>query len=144
IAVLVGRLRTFAEDADVLFLLQRKEWGRSLTLRGMGYTAVILSILTVLIYAFLLPFLITLHGLTMSSVVSLAVFTLIWSMIGAIWRNLIEGRYRGWRKWLWKLLSTIILGATYVIPVIIFGADWLQLLLPIALGAVFLLALMRL
>ena len=47
--IFLGRLRTFTEEADVLFLLQKQTWGRGLKLRGFGYTAFMLLLLTAVV-----------------------------------------------------------------------------------------------
>ncbi|QYR22693.1 ABC transporter permease [Paenibacillus sp. sptzw28] len=135
IVVLIGRLRTFAEDADVLFLLQKKEWVRSLTLRGLGYTSVILAFMASIVYALLLPFLVAIHHLSAGSIIALWGYTVEWAIIGAIWRNLIDGRYRGWRKIVWKTAAAALLTVTYVVPGVVTGTGWDQLLLPIVVGA---------
>ncbi|MFC4102361.1 ABC transporter permease [Paenibacillus xanthanilyticus] len=92
-----ARFRTFAEDADVLFL-HRSAWRRGLLAYGFGYTAAGLVVPGIVIYAILLPFLMGVHGLGIADVALL--FSAAWSvsLAGALWRNRIHGRLRGFRK----------------------------------------------
>ncbi|MFC5651879.1 ABC transporter permease [Paenibacillus solisilvae] len=143
IVIFLGRLRTFAEEADVLILLQKGKWGRGLVLRGAGYTAFILALITALVYVLLLPFLVSINHLAAPSIVSMFVYTWIWALIGAIWRNLIDARFHGFRKWAVKLTAMALLAVTYFIPIVLVGLDWIGLLLPMLIGVVVLLVFMR-
>ncbi|TYP71865.1 ABC transporter permease [Paenibacillus methanolicus] len=93
-----ARFRTFAEDADMLFLVQRGEWRRGLLLYGFAYTAAGLAVPGLLIYALLLPVLMGVHGMQLSHVALLLAAAWSVSLAGAVWRNRIHGRFRGWRK----------------------------------------------
>jgi ABC-2 type transport system permease protein len=143
IVIFLGRLRTFAEEADVLILLQKKAWGRGLVLRGTLYTAFMLALLTIIIYVLLLPFLVSINHLPSSAIGSMFVYTWIWAWIGVIWRNLIDARYAGLRKWGSKLAAMALLSVTYFIPIVFVGTDWLRLLLPVLMGVVVLILSIR-
>ncbi|NBD23116.1 ABC transporter permease [Paenibacillus glycinis] len=135
VVVFVGRLRTFAEEADVLFLLQRRTWGRGMMLRGAAYTAAVLLFLTALVYAVLLPFFVAVHHFSAATLVTMIVYTWAWACIGAVWRNLLEARFSGFRKWLVKTAVLLLLAITYLIPMIYWGSSPARLLPPILIGA---------
>ncbi|BBH21901.1 ABC transporter permease [Paenibacillus baekrokdamisoli] len=143
VVILIGRLRTFTEDADVLILLQKKKWGRGLVLRGIGYTSIKLAFLTALVYVLLLPFLVPIHHLPTASIVSMIIYTWIWSWISSLWRNLLEARFVGLRKWVGKLAAMALLAVTYFYPITLVGEHWRQLFVPISIGVIVLLVTIR-
>ncbi|CAH1216803.1 hypothetical protein PAECIP111893_04177 [Paenibacillus plantiphilus] len=134
IAVVAGRMRTFVEEADVLFLQQQQSWSRRIIIYSVFYTAGGLVPLCAALYALGAPSLIGIHGLGIGEASILCLFTIIWALIGAIWRNLIDGRYRGWRNGMWKLGSTFVLAVTYFSSTYLIGEKYGWLLLPICLG----------
>ncbi|MBW7476840.1 ABC transporter permease [Paenibacillus oenotherae] len=133
--VAMSRLRTFAEEADVLFLQQMRPWSRKLTAYGAVYTAVSLIPFIALLLGLAAPSLIGLHHLGTGSLLILFLFTLIWAMLGAVWRNLIEGRYRGWRKAFLHIGLLLLLAVTYMGSSYLAGGEHVWLLLPSFLGA---------
>ncbi|WP_274652926.1 ABC transporter permease [Paenibacillus humicola] len=119
VLVFAGRLRTFAEEADVLFLLQRREWTRGLYLRGMLYTAAALAFVTALAYGLLLPYLSALHQVPPGRVALMALFTAELAFLAAVQRSLVEARYRGFRRYAAKYgcgIALAVLFAAAVVP----------------------------
>ncbi|QHW29872.1 hypothetical protein GZH47_02850 [Paenibacillus rhizovicinus] len=141
--VFIGRLRTFTEEADVLFLIQKRSWGRGLLVRGTAYTALVLLFMTTLVYALLFPFFIAVHHFPASHIVVMILYTWVWACIGAVWRNLIEARFLGLLKWVVKTAVTLLLAAAYLVPMIAIGTSPLQLLAPLLIGAAALGLLLR-
>ncbi|MBM7564812.1 ABC transporter permease [Paenibacillus sacheonensis] len=144
VVIFVGRLRTFTEEADVLFLLQKQSWGRGLLRRGAVYTALMLLVLTALVYVLLFPFFLAVHHFPASAIIAMVLYTWMWAMIGAMGRNIIEARFIGFRKWAMKTAAMLLLAATYLIPMIVLGTSPLDLLVPILAGAVAAVLLLRL
>ncbi|MFC4812561.1 ABC transporter permease [Paenibacillus sp. GCM10023250] len=134
IVVFAGRFRSFAEDADVLFLLRNRSWIRGLLLRGAAYTAGVLLLLTAAVYGVLLPFFAAAHHFPAGTIVMMLVYTWIWACAGAVGRNLIEARYSGLRKWLVKTAVTLLLAAAYLVPMTVWGSSPAMLAAPIGAG----------
>lgn len=93
-----GRLRTFREEADVLTLLQRGSWIRTLKLGGAVYTLLAMAISTALTFALLLPWL-RLHGAFDAGGLALwAAFTLACRLLAAAARRLVDSLLRGRKR----------------------------------------------
>ncbi|UVI28851.1 ABC transporter permease [Paenibacillus spongiae] len=118
-----GTLRTFAEEADVLFLLQKPDWSRGLFIRGMAYTALGRGIAAALFFAFILPIMVIAHDLAWITILEMFLLTWLWSVIGSLWHNLLEGRYRGWRRTAWKLAAMLMLSATYIVSALLYTPE---------------------
>lgn len=131
-AVVIGRLRTFVEDADVLFLLQKQAWSRKLLVYGALYTAAMLAPISAALYVLAAPSLIGVHGFAIGEALLLCMFTLVWAMVGAIWRNAI-----------WRLGANFMLAAVYSGVLYLMGDRYEWLLLPICVGAAAAVVLMR-
>ena len=94
-----GRLRTFREEADVLILLQRRSWIRTLKLGGAVYTLLAQAVSTALVFTLLLPWL-RLHGAFDADGIALwAAFTLACRLLAAAARRLADCLLRGWKRW---------------------------------------------
>jgi len=115
VIILLGSLRTFAEEADILFLLQKPSWRQGILLRSFIYTIVTRVLVVSLFIGVLLPFLIVVHQVTTAKLIGLFLVVWLWSMIGALGRNLIEGRYRGWRRNVAKTAAMAALAALAVV-----------------------------
>ncbi|SFI48710.1 ABC-2 type transport system permease protein [Paenibacillus sp. UNC496MF] len=143
VVVFAGRFRSFAEEADVLFLLQKRSWIQGLLLRGAAYTAGVLLLLSGVLYGALLPFFAAVHHYPAGAIVMMLVYTWIWSCVGAVWRNLIEARFAGFRKWLVKTAVTLLLAAAYLVPMIVWGSAPAMLAAPAGAGLVVCAELLR-
>lgn len=126
---LAARYRTFAEEADVLFLLQRSAWRRGLLVRGAAYTAAGLAAIVILIYALQLPLLLVVHGLRLPDVALLLLAAWSVSLAGALWRHRIHGRFRGFRRAACMGGANAVLMAALLLPSVWSGgaqtAAWL-------------------
>lgn len=136
VVLFLGRLRTFVEDADVLFLLQKRSWGRGLLLRGMAYTALVLLMMPAIAFGLLLPYFVKVHHLPASSLAGMIAVVWLWAFIGAVWRNLIEARMSGLRRWLAKTGAMLLLVVAYFAFLGEVGTSPAELLVPIAVGIV--------
>jgi len=115
VLILLGSLRTFAEEADVLFLLQKPSWRQGILLRSFIYTILVRVLVAALFVGLLLPFLIVVHQVTTAKLIELFLIVWLWSVIGSLGRNLIEGRYRGWRRNVAKMAAMAALAAIAVV-----------------------------
>ncbi|WP_020619661.1 ABC transporter permease [Paenibacillus daejeonensis] len=114
ISLLLGRLRTFMEEADVLFLVQQRSWLRVLVLRGILYTFIVQMITTALLFVPLLPYLV--RGLELSwEVIAIGYgWTVAFKMICSITANLMDAKWTGWRRHVIGTLWFILLVAIFV------------------------------
>ncbi|MFD0716586.1 ABC transporter permease [Paenibacillus sp. GCM10027626] len=143
ILILRGQLRTFAEEADVLFLLQKPQWRGGIIRRGALYTLLTNGIAAALLFVLLLPFLVVVHHMPYEQIAGLFLIAWVWSAMGAVIRNLIDGLYRGWRKAMWKTIAMAILAATYLLLVIKLEAHLLRTASIVCLALIMLAILMR-
>lgn len=141
--VFFGRLRTFAEEADVLFLLPRRRWMSGILTRGMAYTALSLLVMSALVYVLMLPFFVAVHHFPAAKLLVMLAYTWIGAGIGAVSRNLIEARFGGLRKWFVKTATMLMLAAAYLAPLVLLGGTPMDLLAPIIAGAAVLFGLLR-
>lgn len=80
-----GTIRLFLEEADQLFLLQRKEWVQWIMICGIAYSAVCTLLTTLLIITILAPFLHQGCGLSIKQLTLLLVITFLFKLnIGLI------------------------------------------------------------
>ncbi|MFD0589738.1 ABC transporter permease [Paenibacillus sp. GCM10027627] len=103
LAVMVGmmgffRIRTFVEEADRLFLLQRPAWLRLFKRFGMIFSFLKQAVLLLLPNLLLLPFLLKDSGMTLVQVLALYVYSLVIGYSLSIAVHLVVDRVRGWRK----------------------------------------------
>jgi len=139
VLILLGSLRTFAEEADVLFLLQKPSWRQGILLRGAIYTIVTRAFVVALFIGVLLPFLIVVHQVTTAKLIELFLVVWLWSMLGALGRNLIDGRYRGWRRHVAKVAAMAALAALAVVLAVQASQLYTAIALAAALAATVLL-----
>jgi ABC-2 type transport system permease protein len=113
-----GRLRTFLEEADVLILLQRPSWIRTLRLGGAVYTLAVQAVTTALLFTLLLPWLRLHDAFDAGGLVLWAVFTLACRLLTAAVVRLAASRLRGWKLWTADTALACALIAFYVTPVL--------------------------
>lgn len=123
LAVFTGRLRTFLEDADLLFLLQRGRWIRVLKAGGAVYTFILHIMTTGILFVLLLPWLVLHDAFDAAGLVLLAVHTLACKSLFTAAKRLIAARLRRWRRWNAESLLLVFTLAFYVVPVLAAGGN---------------------
>jgi len=118
ILLFTGRLRTFLEEADVLILLQRQRWIRTLKLGGAVYTLAAQAVTTALLFTVLLPWLRLHEDFDAAGLALWAVFTLACRLLTATVVRLAASRLRGWRLWMADAALGCALIAFYAAPVL--------------------------
>jgi ABC-2 type transport system permease protein len=113
ILMVAGRLRTFLEEADVLALLQRRRWVRTLKTGGAAYTLAAQAVATALLFTVLLPWLRLHDAFGADGLAMWAVFTLACRSLAAAARRLAASLLRGWRRWTANVLLSCALIACY-------------------------------
>lgn len=105
-----GTIRIFVEDADQLFLLQRKVWISRIIKYSLGYSAIYNLVVTSLLLIILAPFLLLHYGFSLIGVVWLTVFVIVLKNCMGLAKQLVELRYKGWVQRLVKLVIFLITG----------------------------------
>ena len=105
-----GTIRIFVEDADQLFLLQRKVWISRIIKYSFGYSAIYNLVVTSLLLIILAPFLLLHYGFSLIGVVWLTVFVIALKNCMGLAKQLVELCYKGWVQRLVKLVIFLITG----------------------------------
>lgn len=116
--LLLGRLRTWLEDADAVFMLQRTAWTSRLIYGGALYTMAVQTLGTALLFGLLLPWLRLGGGFGWSYLALWALYTLGCKSFFTVLKRVVEARWRGWRRWLFETLIIIGVVAAYVLPIV--------------------------
>ncbi|CAM4476729.1 ABC transporter permease [Paenibacillus tarimensis] len=111
---LSGGLRVFLYEADMLFLLQRKEWLRSLIRYGALYTLLKHTVGTALLCGLLLLLLVKSMGLNSYTIFVLGLFTLVMKFGIGVIQNMLYGRWKGLQKLGMELLLSLLTSAVYM------------------------------
>jgi len=123
ILMFTGRLRTFLEEADVLVLLQRRSWIRTLKLGGAVYTLAVQAVTTALLFTVLLPWLRLHDAYEAGDLAMWAVFTLACRSLAAVAGRLVAARFQGWRRRALRMSLSCALIAFYAAPVLLGGGN---------------------
>ncbi|WP_407305601.1 ABC transporter permease [Desulfosporosinus sp. SB140] len=91
-----GAIRIFVEEADQLFLLQRKAWFSRMLIYSLGYSIIYNSVAASLLLIILAPFLFLHYGFSWLSILWLTVFVVLLKNCMGISKQLIEFRFKGW------------------------------------------------
>lgn len=86
-----GRFRSYMQEADQLFLLDRNNLYRGLRMFAFGYSMLQLSLTTVVILLVFLPWLIQLAGLSPNQLVYLSIFLLAFRVLISTIRKVLSG-----------------------------------------------------
>jgi ABC-2 type transport system permease protein len=103
-----GTIRIFVENADQLFLLQRKAWIERIIKYSLGYSIIHNLVVTSLLLIILAPFLLLHYGFSLIGVVWLTVFVFVLKNCMGLGKQLVELRFKGWAKRIMKLLILFI------------------------------------
>lgn len=113
-----GRIRTYVEEADRLFLLQQPTWLKMLKRYGMFYSFVKQAFVLLIPFGILLPFLIRAGEMKWEHVGAAYLYAWLYGMVIAMVFHQIKSITRGWRLWLLQAAALIILAAAYLIPML--------------------------
>jgi len=103
-----GTIRIFVENADQLFLLQRKAWIGRIIKYSLGYSIIHNLVVTSLLLIILAPFLLLHYGFSLIGVVWLTVFVFVLKNCVGLGKQLVELRFKGWAKRIMKLVILLI------------------------------------
>ncbi|GIQ63763.1 ABC transporter permease [Paenibacillus cisolokensis] len=146
LGVLSGRLRVFVEEADLLFLMQRPRWVRTLAKLGIVYTAAGQIVKTAVLFVVALPWLALGLDLQAWQIIGWAAFTALCGLLSSLTFAMMETRYRSWRKYAAGTALVIVLSAIYIVPVAVVLSEPVPFAASVAavLAAVLLAAVARL
>lgn len=105
-----GTLRIYVEDADQIFLFQRKAWIKRLSWYSIAYFIGFNFIVILLLCFILAPFLLFHYGFTLSSFLRFILFTFILKSSIGILKQLIQLRFKGWKQNLVKVVFLALSG----------------------------------
>ncbi|HHY40131.1 MAG TPA: hypothetical protein GX502_02665 [Syntrophaceticus sp.] len=91
-----GTIRLFLEEADQLFLLQRREWIRRIMICGLTYSAICTLLTSLLLIAILAPFLHLGCGLSIRQLALLLVISFLFKMHIGLIKQFISLRLASW------------------------------------------------
>ncbi|TGE38918.1 ABC transporter permease [Desulfosporosinus fructosivorans] len=100
-----GTIRIFVENADQLFLLQRKVWISRIIKYSLGYSIIYNLVVTALLLVILAPFLLLHYGFSLIGVVWLTILAFILKNCMGLGKQLIELRFKGWSK---RILTSVV------------------------------------
>jgi len=103
-----GTVRIFVEEADQLFLLQRKVWISRIIKYSLGYSIINNLVVTSLLLIVLAPFLLLHYGFSLIGVVWLTVFVFVLKNCMGLAKQLVELRFKGWDKRIIRLVIFLI------------------------------------
>lgn len=105
-----GTIRIFVEDADQLFLLQRKAWIRRIYKYSLGYSVINTLMVTVLLLIILAPFLLLHYGFTQINIIWLTVLIFVLKNCMGLAKQLVEFRFQSWVQRIVRVIIFIITG----------------------------------
>lgn len=105
-----GTMRIFIEEADQLFLLQRKTWIMWIFMYSLWYSVFYNLVGSSLLLSILAPFLWLHYGFSFAEVILLAFFVFILKNCLGIGRQLLEFRFKGWIQGVMRSVVFIITG----------------------------------
>lgn len=121
--ILNGTLRTFVEEADMLFLLQRAGWYRNMRALGIVYTFIKCAFFAAGLLALLSVWHVRVIGTGTAALVLWFALVSACTAFFAIVRNLIEARWKGRRKQAALWTAGACLSAAYLVLMIRFFAQ---------------------
>jgi len=100
-----GTVRIFLEDADQLFLLQRKVWVSRIIKYSLGYSVGLNLLATSFLLIILAPFLLLRYGFSPVEIIWFTFFTFEFKTCVGIVKQLVELRFKGWTQ---SIITTIL------------------------------------
>src|SRR5665648_75460 len=105
----LGTTRIFLEEADQLFLLQKKAWIRQLIKLSLGYTIGFNMIISSLFFLILAPFLVH-YGVSPREIVWMTLFTIGFKTCMGLAKQFVELRYMSWIQYLVRTVLMVMAG----------------------------------
>jgi ABC-2 type transport system permease protein len=105
---LSGKLRTFAEPGDGLFLHRMVRWARVLTVMGFAYGALARLVISSLFVGVLAPLLLQVYALSAASIVMVGVYS---ASSACVWMLLKDAMMRRWSGWQRTVMQFIMASA---------------------------------
>jgi len=93
-----GTVRIFLEDADQLFLLQRKVWISRIIKYSLGYSVGSNLLTTSFLLIILAPFLLLRYGFSPVEIIWVTFFIFEFKTCAGIGKQLVELRFKGWTQ----------------------------------------------
>lgn len=128
-----GSLRVYIEEADQLFLIQKRQWIQRLVKLSICYSMLLQLIVSVVLVAILAPFLVLKWNFTISEVMLLTVFVLLFKASISCFRQLISIRFAGFKAFLLMALlcaaGVVLFAAAVKLNVIQHGYLWLAVII---------------
>lgn len=93
-----GTVRIFVEEADQLFLLQRKGWISRIIKYSLGYSVGSNLLSTSFLLIILAPFLFLHYGFSSVEIIWLNFFIVVFKTCVGIVKQLVEHRFKGWTQ----------------------------------------------
>lgn len=93
-----GSIRTFMEEGDQFFLLQRKSWIRRMITLGIAYTAILNLLSSLFVFFLLAPLLFIHYKLSIVQVTLLFVFAFLLKTNLGMAKQLFVLRFQGWKQ----------------------------------------------
>ncbi len=106
-----GTVRIFLEDADQLFLLQRKEWISRIIKYSLGYSVGSNLLATSFLLIILAPLLLFLYSFSAVEIIWLTFFIVVFKTCAGIVKQLVELRFKGWPQ---TIIRTVLFLITSV------------------------------
>lgn len=100
-----GTIRIFVEEADQLFLLQRKAWMSRIIKYSLGYSVIYNFVATSVLLTILAPFLFLHYHFPWVGIYWLTAFVFLLKNSMGITKQLIELRFKGWPQ---RILTTVV------------------------------------
>jgi len=143
-----GTIRIFVEDADQLFLLQRKAWISRIIKDSLSYSLIYNLVVTSLLLILLAPFLLMHYGFTMVDIIWLTVFVFVLKNSIGLAKQLLELRFKGWSqrivRWVMFILTGVYVRASLAVLLSRLGLFYLALSILIGLLGILLYRRMKL
>ncbi|ODA42436.1 ABC transporter permease [Desulfosporosinus sp. BG] len=105
-----GTIRIFLEEADQLFLLQRKAWISQIIRYSLGYSVIYNLFATSLMMSILAPFLWRYYSFSLAEIILIVFFIFVLKNCLGLAKQLVELRFKGWPQRMVKWVMFLIIG----------------------------------
>jgi ABC-2 type transport system permease protein len=110
-----GTIRLFLDEADQLFLLQKRDWIRKIMDLGMIYSAVCSLLITLLLFFILAPFLLLVYELSTKQILLLFALSFLLKMTIGFIKQLISLRLKSWQAKTILIIILVLIQPLFVI-----------------------------
>lgn len=118
--IIQGNIRVFVEEADMLFLFQKKQWIRHLKKWGIAYFIATNLFVSLLLFIILSPFLLSYYNITSSQIIIWYIVFVTLKTLTGVNKQLAYHYFSGWKLGLSKWLIYLLTGIYYCISMIWF------------------------